>query len=325
MQSAGKGKPPLGIIFDSAFGHRADDALALALLYHFDGKNEARILSLSVSTAELNAARMCAVIIRFYQQAKVRDPLPIGLLTSAKLRDEMPMNSVPLAMLTAEGTPVYRHNIEQLTDTADPLPLMRNALASQLDQSVAIVVTGPATNAARLLNLPGAKQLIAQKTKYLVIVAGNFSDSPQSRPDFATQTDIGAMKKVFAEWPVPIVAVGCEVGESVVFPASSIEKDFSWSPAHPVADAYRACKPMPFDAPTNALAAGLYAVTPEDPSFKLSPSGSIQVLEDGRTKFNPSAEGRHRYLIVEPEKKESLLVRYIELTSAKPILLPPRR
>jgi len=325
MQNASKGKPPLGVIFDSAFGHRADDALALALLYHFDGKNEARILSLSVSSAELNAARMCAVISRFYRQATVRDPLPIGLLASAKLRGEMPMNSVPLAKLTAEGTPVYRHNIERLTDTADPLPLMRNALASQPDQSTAIVVTGPATNAARLLNLPGAKQLIAQKTKSLVIAAGNFSDSPESRPDFATQTDIAAMKKVFAEWPVPIVAVGTEVGESVVFPASSIERDFSWSPAHPVADAYRAYKPMPFDAPTGALAAALFAVTPEEPSFNLSPSGSIQVLDDGRTKFNPAAEGRHRYLTVEREKKESLLVRYIELTSAKPIPPPPRR
>lgn len=325
MQNASKGKPPLGVIFDSAFGHRADDALALALLYHFDGKNEARILSLSVSSAELNAARMCAVISRFYRQATVRDPLPIGLLASAKLRGEMLMNSVPLAKLTAEGAPVYRHNIEQLTDTADPLPLMRNALASQPDQSATIVVTGPATNAARLLNLSGAKQLIAQKTKSLVIAAGNFSDSPERRPDFATQTDIAAMKKVFAEWPVPVVAVGTEVGESVVFPASSIEKDFSWSPAHPVADAYRAYKTMPFDAPTGALAAALFAVTPEEPSFNLSPSGSIQVLDDGRTKFNHAAEGRHRYLTVEREKKESLLVRYIELTSAKPIPPPPRR
>jgi inosine-uridine nucleoside N-ribohydrolase len=326
MQSAGKGSPPLGIIFDSAFGHRADDALALALLYHFDGKNEARILSLSVSSADLNAARMCAVISRFYRQAKDRDPLPIGLFTSAKLRDETPMTSVPLTKLTASGTPVYRHNIERITDTADPLPLMRNALASQPDQSVLVILTGPATNAARLLNLSGAKQLIARKVKSLIIATGSFSAAPESRPDLAIQADIEAMKKVFAEWPTSIFAAGSEVGESVLFPATSIEKDFAWSSAHPVADTYRAHKPVPYDAPTSGLAAALYAMKPEDSFFKVSVPGAIQVLDDGRTKFYPlAAEGKHYYLIVAPEKKESLLARYIELTSAKPIPPPTRR
>lgn len=325
MQIPGRGKPPLGIIFDSAFGHRADDPLALALLFHFDGKNDARILSLSVSTANLKAARMCAVISRFYRQAKDRDALPIGLLASAKLQDETPMTSVPLAKLTAEGKPVYSHGIEQVTDTADPLPLMRNALASQPDQSVVVIITGPATNAARLLTLPSASALIARKAKSLVIDAGSFSESPESQPDFAIRADIAAMRKVFAEWPTPIFAAGTEVGESVLFPASSIEKDFAWSHAHPVADSYRAFKSMPYDAPTSALAAALYAMKPEEPFFKLSAPGSIQVLDDGRTTFTPSANGKHRYLILEPEKKESLLTTYIELTSAKPIPLPTRR
>jgi inosine-uridine nucleoside N-ribohydrolase len=325
MQSAGKGSPPLGIIFDSAFGHRADDALALALLYHFDGRNEARILSLSVSTADLNAARMCAVISRFYRQTKDRDPLPIGLFISAKLRGETPMTSVPLAKLAAEGIPVYRHNIERLTDTADPLPLMRNALASQPDQSVTVILTGPATNVARLLNLPGTKQLITQKTKILVVAAGNYSESLERHPDIATQMDTEAMKKVFAEWPTPIIAVGSEVGESIIFPASSIEKDFAWSAAHPVADAYRAYTPMPYNAPTGSLAAALYAMKPEESSFKLSAPGEIQALDDGRTKFTPSAKGKHHYLILEAEKKENLLARYIEVTSAKQIPPPTRR
>ena len=43
--------------------------------------------------------------------------------------------------------------------------------------------------------------------------------------------------------------VGAEVGEALPYPGASIESDLSWSTAHPVGDAYRAFKPMPYDAP----------------------------------------------------------------------------
>ena len=92
---------------------------------------------------------------------------------------------------------------------------------------------------------------------------------------------------MFAEWPTPLVAVGAEVGAALPYPGASIEKDFAWSPAHPVVDAYRAFKPMPYDAPASALAAVLYAAHPEDGLFTLSPPGTITVPDDGRTQFTP--------------------------------------
>ena len=73
---------------------------------------------------------------------------------------------------------------------------------------------------------------------------------PQGEPEFNIKTDIPAARKLFAEWPTPIVASGYEVGEALPFPASSIENDFSWSPAHPVVEAYKAYRPMPYDART---------------------------------------------------------------------------
>lgn len=315
MQFSGKGKAPLAIIFDSAFGHRADDPLALALLYHLDSKNEARLISLSVSTADLKAAASLAAISRFYRMTE-RDPLPIGMFAAAKLKDETPMTAGLMAKRNAEGKPLYPHSIARWQDTADPLPLMRNALASQLSQNVIVVVTGPATNAARLLNHPGAKELLTKRARLLVIAAGNF---PDGQPDFAVQADIAAAQKVFAEWPTPIVAVGNEVGASILFPAVSIEKNFAWSKAHPIADAYRACKPMPYDAPTSALAAVLYAIKPQENYFQLSAPGTIQVLSDGRSKFNPSADGKHRHLIIDQAKKEHVLAAYIEMAGAQPI------
>jgi len=105
----------------------------------------------------------------------------------------------------------------------------------------------------------------------------------------------------------------------VLYPAASIETDYNWSPAHPIADAYRAFKPMPYDAPAWSMAAVLYAARPQENYFKLSETGTIQVLDDGGTKFVPASGGRHRYLIADPAQKERVLKVYTELASAKPV------
>src|SRR5204862_381706 len=87
--------------------------------------------------------------------------------------------------------------------------------------------------------------------------------------------------------------------------------------SHPVVDAYRAFKPMPYDAPATALAALLQTVHPDDGYFKLSDPGTISVQDDGRTQFTPSAEGKHRYLIVDPSQKDRVTELYTELVSAE--------
>jgi len=164
--------------------------------------------------------------------------------------------------------------------------------------------------------------LISRKVRFVSMMGGAY---PQGGPEFNIKSDIPAARKLFAEWPTPIVASGYEVGEALLFPASSIEKDFSWSPAHPVVDAYRAHKPMPYDAPTWDMTAVLYAVRPEAGYFKLSEPGTISVLSDGSTKFSASAGGKHRYLILDPSQKENIVKTYTEIVSAKPVPRQPRR
>ena len=327
MQNQGQERPPVGIIFDCGLGNSIDEALALALLYGFDGKNEARVISLSVSKPNLKAAALCEAIARFYGGASsgafgvVGRTLPVGLADEGKSPEDTPMLTVPLSKLNDAGAPLYSHGIEKLTDTAEVRALIRNALSQQPDQSCVVVLTGPATNLARTLDLPGVKELIARKARFLSVAGGAYPDGP---PQSNVKADIAAAKKLFAEWPTPIVACGDEIGASLLYPASSIEKDFAWSPAHPVVDAYRAYNPMPYDAPTCAMAALLHAVRPQESYFKLSEPGTISVLDDGRTKFTPSPEGKRRYLILDPEQKEPIIKTYIEIASAKPVPRQPR-
>jgi len=287
MQIAGQGRPPVGVVFDAFMGRSIDDALALALLNGLAGKDEARIASISVSNPSLKAAAYCDVIERFYASATTGPAamsfrgLPIGMASGTNPSvAETPMLT---AMLSQQD---YSTGIHELNDTADPATLIRNALTAQYDQNAVVVATGAATNLVKLLALRDTKDLIARKVKYLV-----FTGDPTN--------------KLFAEWPSPIVSVGNDIGDAVPFPASSIEKDFTWTPHHPVVDAYRAYHAMPYDAPSGAMAAVLYAVRPNENYFKVSdPSGKL------------------RRLTLDPAQKDRIIAAYIELASAKPV---PRR
>ncbi|MGA3099072.1 MAG: hypothetical protein ABSF25_21655 [Bryobacteraceae bacterium] len=319
-----QGKPAIGIVFDSDLGNGVDAALALALLYGLEGKNETRLVSNSTSRSNLKSAAFAEVLAKFFAGPPPaaggfggfqRPVSPIGMAGEGSQAADTPVLKVVLEKKTADGAPAWPHSIDKLTDTADPVALIRNALTAQNDANCLVALAGPATNLAKVMDLPGALDLISRKVKLLAIAAGSY---PDGRADARIKADVAAAKRLIADWPTPIVAVGTEVGDALPFPGSSIEKDFTWAPAHPIVDAYRANGTMPYDAPAPSMAAVLYAVRP-DGYFKLSAPGAIGVLEDGRTRFTPLAGGRHRYLLIDPAQKEKVIQAYVELASAKPV------
>jgi len=319
----GQGKPSIGVVFDADLGNSIDDALALALLYGLQGKSESRVVSVTVSKSSLKAAEFADTLVRFYtgEPGPFGGVQPIGLALTGKMPEDTPMMTAVLAKTTAEGEPAYVRNIQKLNDTADPVATIRNALSAQYDQNALVVLAGPATNLAAVLDLPGAKELIAKKVKHLCISIGSYPTGPL---DAAVQADVPAAKKLLAQWPTPIFAAGAELGEALPFPAASLDKEFAWTPAHPLVDAYKAARAMPYDAPSAALAAALQSVRAQQNYFKLSEPGTIQVGDDGSTRFAPSADGKHRYLILDPAQKDKVLQAYTELASTKQVPRPTR-
>src|ERR1019366_3921883 len=293
MQFPGPAKPPVGIVFDSAM-HRIDEVLALAMLHGFDGKEQARIAAIAVSSGDLKAAQFCDTVRLFYASATTGPAamfmhgMPIGLADGKPAAESPIFNKM-------FGKPGYATAIKSINDTADVATLIRNALMAQYDQNAAVVLSGPATELAKLLDMYGVKDWIARKVRLLCVA------------ETGIQADAAAARKVIAEWPTPIVTVGREIGEALPFPGDSIERDFAWSSGHPVVDAYRAYQTMPYDAPSWAMAAMLYAVRPNDGYFKLSGGGV------------------RRALILDPEQKERITRTYIEMASAKPVPRKPRR
>ena len=326
MQFQTQEKPPVGIVFDTDLS-AIDDALAMALLFGFDGKREVRVVSMSVSRNNLKAAIYCDVVGRFYAGAVSGAigfggrTLPVGMASNSKVTAEEPFFTEPLARKTADGKPAYASDIHRLGDTADPGAVMRNALTAQYDQNAIVVLAGPATNLVGLLDVGGAKDWITRKVRFLALAGGAFVDGPA---DPGIKSDTAAAKRLFAEWPTPIVAAGREVSDRILYPGASVEKDFTWSTAHPVVDAYRAFHAMPYDAPTGAMAAVLYAGRPQENYFKLSEPGTISVQDDGRTKFTPAPNGKHRHLVFDPAQAEHIVKTYTELASAKPVPRPQR-
>ncbi len=317
MQAIGAVIPPLGVLFDADLGNAIDAVLAMAVLYGMDGKNECRVVATTVSKHCLSGAALAEVISRFYAGTvstnfdSVGRGLPVGMSIAGKSPDETPILKAVLGRKTPEGNTVYNHGMVQLNDTADVHAVIRNAHTAQHDQNCIVVLAGPATNLAGVLRLVGVKELIKQKSKALVWAPDRLGIDP------------AAAQKLLAEWPTPIYFATPELGAAVKFPASAIEANFAWSEVHPIADAYRAAQPMPYDATTAAVAAVLYAVRPEG-FFTLSPAG-VATLSPKNTIVWKAGSGQHHLLRLDPAQKAAVLETMTTLASAKPVPRAPRR
>lgn len=320
MPATDDARSSVGIALDVDLERRPDALLALALLHGFTFKGEASRISLALSRPSLHAARLADVVAELYSTL----PLNAGFATIGMPEGPVPSPDAPalaalLSRAGADGKLQYPSSVQRLVDTADSAVLLRNMLLAQPDGSAAVVLAGPATGLVRTLDLYGARQTLADKCSQLLLAAGAFAGGP-AEPSLAS--DVAAARRLLAEWPTPIVAVGAEVGAALRYPSAQLQAGLAWAPAHPVLAAHRALRSQ--DPPTTALAALCYAVRPNAGHFKLSAPGTITVLDDGRTRFSPGASGRHRYLIADPAQSESLLATYVSLVSLSPAPRPVR-
>ncbi len=295
--------PPPHIIFDTDIGNDIDDALALAMLHAMESRGECKLIGVTITKDHPNAAKLVDIVNTFYG----RGTIPIGIVKNGKTPEDSAMLRVPL-----QHKPPYPAAHRPPEEAA---ALLQRLLSKEKDGAVVIVQVGFFTNLARLLDAPGAKQLVRRKVRLLSLMAGAF---PSGNPEYNVKIDIPAAQKVFAEWPTPIVTSGFEIGLAVLYPAHAIMNYFKYVENHPIVDAYRAYKKMPYDRPTWDLTAVLYAVRPHGGFFTLSEKGTIAVDEKGKTELKPNPKGTHRYLILEPSMRKTVLDALVQLSSRPP-------
>jgi inosine-uridine nucleoside N-ribohydrolase len=311
MQERGAALAP-GIFFDSDMGRNIDAALALSMLC---GLGRGRVIGVAVSSSSLEAATLSDVIARFHNAG---GQLPVGLAEDGPKLDDAPMLREPLSMRTPDGQPVYRSSIRTVLDTADPAVLLRNALLTQQDKQGIVVLAGPATNLARALGMNGVREIVAAKVQLLVIAGGSFDGAVV---DPRIRADVTSARKLLADWPSPIVAVGIEAANAVPYPEQSIET-LSVTPNHPVVAAYRGYRAKQpagtsgISAP--AVLAAVVAANSTAEYLRFSRPGRIDVADDGKTIFRESAGGSQRHVVIDPAEKERITQAFLGMSASRP-------
>jgi inosine-uridine nucleoside N-ribohydrolase len=350
---AAAGTSPINVIFDTDIWSDIDDMMALAMLHGLQDRHEVNLVAVTISTDDPWCASYVDLVNTFYGHPGI----PIGIVHDGMglevFRKKFPEHQWPVTRYTeliskkttSRGAPLYPHRLRDGSKALDAVSLLRKTLAAQPDSSVVMIQVGYSTNLARLLDTGGdssspltGRDLVARKVRLLSVMAGNYGDAqfqgktvPKGTPEFNLLVDVPAAQKVFSSWPTPMVASGFEIGLSMLYPARSIEHDFSYVEHHPIADTYRtyceeqkardtAFKRCPHDHPTFDLTAVLYAARPDRNYFDLSDPGNITVLTDGGSRFDESEGGRQRHLILTAEQKARTLEAMVMLVSQPPKL-----
>jgi len=310
---------PIDLIFDTDMGNDIDDALALGVIHALQSRGECRLLAVTVSKDHESAGPYVDLVNTFYG----RGSTPIGVVKNGKTPEDSAYIRVP-AQAMDDGRLRYPHDLKSGKDAPDAVQVLRETLARAKDGSVTIVVVGFSTNLARLLESGADKisplngvELVKAKCRELVMMAGMFTAEGRHK-EYNVFIDLPAARKVYADWPTPIVTSGFEIGRAIKYPAVSIEQDFRYVPHHPLAEAYGLYQKMPYDRETWDLTSVLYAVRPNRGYFGLSPAGTITVDEAEVTQFAEAETGRHRYLTVTPEQIVQVREALIQLASQPP-------
>ncbi len=300
------------VIFDTDMGNDIDDALALAMLHSLTSRGECRLIGVTLTNANSFAVPYVRMIDRFYG----REALPVGAALK-HLKDGDHDNYLSAALKSAPEE--YRGS--DLHAAAEPAVIVLRRLLAASTEKVIIVQVGFSTNLAALLDSKGdaispmnGMELAKTKVALLSAMAGNFVET---NPEYNVNLDLAAAQNVFERWPTPVLFSGFEIGRDLLYPASSIEKDFTYAKWHPIAVSYRAYNKMPYDRPSWDLTAALAAVRPSSKYFSVSPKGKVHVDDHGTTRF-VSGDGDRQYLVLDAAQRAKALEALILLTSEPP-------
>jgi hypothetical protein len=295
---------PVDVIFDTDMGNDVDDVLALGLVHALESRGECRLVAVTITKDHPLAAPFTDAVNTFYGRGEI----PIGMIRGGPTPEAS--RFLGLVERLDDGRPRYPHDLTDGAEAPEATGLLRRMLAARPDRSVVVVQVGFSSNMARLLDSPpdelsplAGRDLVAAKVRLLSVMGGAFQPIGGRRHrEYNVVQDIPAARRVAEEWPTPIVWSGFEIGVAIPYPAVSIERDYGYTPHHPLAEAYVAHEPPPHCRPTWDLTSVLQAVRPERGSFGLSEPGRVVVEDDGGTRFEPAADGPHRHLTVSPEQ-----------------------
>lgn len=223
------------VIIDTDASPDYDDIGALAVLHALADAGEAEILA----TVACNRTPACVPAIEIVNAAYGRADLPVGVVREGGVSiadgHRIPW---PVRLMEKYAADV-RHAASG--DAPSAVRVYRETLAKAADGSVTICSVGFFTNLADLLASPpddisplNGCELVRRKVKSLVAMCGYAGGGRE----FNVYSDAASARKVFAEWPGPIVISPAEVGKAIRTGTrvAALPDD-----RHPVRDVYATC------------------------------------------------------------------------------------
>lgn len=309
----------INVIFDTDMGNDVDDALALDMLYKYLDQDRIQLLGIPTTKKSPYCVEYIDIMNTWYGYPDI----PIGVVVNGTETDNEDNFVRAVCQMEKDGRPAFERTVKDYETLPASVTLYRKLLAAQEDNSVDIISVGFSTNLAQLLDSQGdefspltGKELVARKVKVLSAMMGHFQDENFS--EFNINCDIPAAQKVINEWPTPIVVSPFELGETILYPASSIENDFKWKEPNPLVEGYKAYLEMPYDRQTWDLTSVLYVVEADKGFFGESPAGTISIDDKGITRFIPDEKGKHKYLTVTEQQRKQIRDYFIDLITQKP-------
>ncbi|MGI9598461.1 MAG: carbohydrate-binding domain-containing protein [Acidimicrobiales bacterium] len=310
------------VIYDTDMGVDIDDALGLAMLHGYEKAGDAKLAAVTISRNSDVGARYVDAVNGFYG----RPDIPIGVYrgkTNLDRHDRFAQDVVDRGL--------YPHDVH-LSAIPEAYRTMRQVLAEAEDDSVVIVQVGLSGNTARLLEsgpdeispLTGL-QLVENKVRVLTVMGG---DNSGGRAEFNIVQDLANARIVFSQWPEELLQNEARLGDSILYPGSSVFTDFEYVDHHPIKDAYLAEK-LPWHEDAGAtynmrtwdLMSVLSAVEEPEAYFAVSGSGRTTIDQHGYTSFSESG-GNHRTLghasDLTATQRSAIVARLRELVTESP-------
>ena len=283
-------KTPVALIFDTDMGPDYDDVGAIAMLHSYADSGRVTLLATMASSKYSRVGPVLSVLNTYFGRPNVPIGVPKGPAFAEPDRQHWSDTLVaryPHALRTNDAAP-------------DAVALYRQLLARQPDRSVTILTVGFLTNLANLLNsgpdkaskLTG-RQLVAQKVKQLVSMAGKFP----SGYEFNVVKDTTASKIVYADWPTPMLLSGFEIGEAIKTGLPLVQNAATRN--SPVQDVFRISIPQDNNDAGGRMSwdqtAVLVAIEGPEPYYSLQP-GRFIYGPGGQNTWDKSGKG-HAYLV----------------------------
>lgn len=289
------------IILDADLDSDVDDVGALAMLLNMHNAGYIDFIGLIVTSDDPYAPLCASSINTFYNNPDI----PIGFL---KDQSSLTNHSKYTRAIATEFT----KSLLSWEDAENATLLYRKLLAKNDDESVVIITIGHLTSLQKLLQSPPdeisdltGKELVGKKVKTWVCMGGHFPHGKEAnfyRPD--------PLSTVYCvnHWKKELVFYGWEAGNQVITGGDWLKAELN--PSHPVYRGYELYNNFAGRPSWDQLA--ILHLTQESGKFFTLTAGTCNVLPDGSNTWDDDANGRHRYMGLNPEVEVRMISRFVD-------------